>query len=186
MVVPPLVYVMGPSGAGKDAVIAFARARLDGGKPVVFAHRYATRPPGAGHPNEIALGEGELALRRARGLFAFEWRARGVSYGVGIEIRAWAERGLLVVVSGSREHFMAEACREPGILPVLVTASEAERALRLRARAREDEASIVGRLQRGNALMPSHPALVTIDNEGPLELAGTAFAELLARHAATG
>jgi ribose 1,5-bisphosphokinase len=179
-----LVYVMGPSGAGKDAVLGFARGRLDGRQPVVFAHRYATRPPGPGHPNEVSLGAGEFALRADRGLFRFDWAAWNVRYGVGAEVDDWAAHGLVVVVSGSREHFVAAGCRHPGVLPVLITASPAVRARRLRARGREDAAAIAERLRRGAAFAPAHPALVTIDNDGPLEEAATAFVALVGSQAA--
>jgi len=174
-----LVYVMGPSGAGKDSVMQLVRERLDGRWDVVFAHRYATRPSGSGHPNEVALGPGEFALRLARGLFCFAWDAWSVRYGVGAEVRTWVACGLTVVVSGSREHFVRVAHEDAAVLPVLITASVAERARRLRARARESEAAIVARLRRGDAIQPVHPALTTIDNEGPLERAATAFADLL-------
>jgi ribose 1,5-bisphosphokinase len=174
-----VVYVMGPSGAGKDAVLGFARERLDGRHPVVFAHRYTTRPPGPGHPNEVSLGVGEFALRAARGLFRFEWSAWSVRYGVGVEVGDWAARGLVVVVSGSREHFVAAGHGHPELLPVLITASAAVRERRLHARGREGAAAIADRLRRGEAFGPSHPALVTIANDGPLEEAGTLFTELL-------
>lgn len=175
-----LVYVMGPSGAGKDAVLERVRRDLDGRIPVVFAHRYTTREPGFGHPNEVALGPGEYALRRARGLFAFSWDAWSVRYAVGSEIREWLARDLTVVVSGSREHFMREPPCVSALLPVLITAAFAERARRLRARAREPEAAILERLRRGDAFHPTHPDLVTITNDGPLEQAAAAFAALLA------
>lgn len=179
-----LVYVMGPSGAGKDAVLGFARTRIDGRHPVVFAHRYADRPPGPGHPNEVSLGPGEFALRDARGLFAFSWAAWGVRYGVGIEVERWAARDLVVVVSGSRAHFATLNPARPDLLPVLITASPGVRERRLHARGREDATAIAERLQRGEAFAPVHPALVTVDNDGPLAEAGTVFVDVLV--AATG
>jgi ribose 1,5-bisphosphokinase len=174
-----LVYVMGPSGAGKDAVLSFARAHVDGRRPIVFAHRYATRPPDPRHPNEVALGAGEFALRAARGLFRFDWTAWDVRYGIGTEVGSWEARGLVVVVSGSREHFVTAGHRDPALLPVLVTASLAARERRLHARGREDAAAIAERLRRGEDFAPSHPALVTIANDGPLEEAGAALVRLL-------
>ncbi len=173
-----LVYVMGPSGAGKDAVLGAARARIDGRHPVVFAHRYASRPPAPGHPHEVALGPGEFALRDARGLFAFVWSAWGVRYGIGGEVDAWMARDLVVVVSGSREHFATLGPGHPGLLPVLITASPEARAQRLHARGREDAPAIARRLARGEAFSPVHPALVTIENEGPLEEAVGAFVDV--------
>src|SRR5262249_30542502 len=101
----PLVYVMGPSGAGKDSVLNRARALLASDAPVVFADRYITRPAEAGGENHIALSAEEFDLRRTHGLFAFDWQAHGNRYGIGCEIHAWRQSGLTVVVSGSREHF---------------------------------------------------------------------------------
>lgn len=43
-----LVYVMGPSGAGKDSVLNRARAMLSADLPILFAHRYITRPADSG------------------------------------------------------------------------------------------------------------------------------------------
>ena len=83
----PLVYVMGPSGAGKDSVLGRARAMLSIDLPVVFAHRYITRPVDAGGENHVALSHAEFALRRAHGLFAFHWQAHGNDYGIGLEDR---------------------------------------------------------------------------------------------------
>jgi ribose 1,5-bisphosphokinase len=174
-----IVYVMGPSGAGKDSVMRAVRERLDGRWRVVFAHRYATRPPAAAHPNEVALGAGEFALRLDRALFTFAWEAWAVRYAIGTEVRAWVARGLLVVVSGSREYFQRALRDDLEVLPVLITAPLAERARRLRARAREDEAAIAERLRRGEAIQLAHARVVTIANDGPLERAGSALTQLL-------
>ncbi|MCW5770479.1 MAG: phosphonate metabolism protein/1,5-bisphosphokinase (PRPP-forming) PhnN [Rhodospirillaceae bacterium] len=174
-----LVYVMGPSGAGKDSVLRHARRALDGAVPVAFAHRYITRPVGEDIENYIALTPGEFALRRARNLFAFVWEAYGFQYGVGIEIEAWRRAGLVVVVDGSRAHFVGAALGD--VLPVLVTAPVPELRRRLLARGREDAAEIERRVVRAAAFVPAHPALVTIDNAGPVEQAGDALAALLKR-----
>jgi ribose 1,5-bisphosphokinase len=37
-----LFYLIGPSGAGKDALLAYARDQLAGSSPVLFSHRYIT------------------------------------------------------------------------------------------------------------------------------------------------
>src|SRR5690606_3194456 len=139
---PALIYVMGPAGAGKDSVLRYARKRLDGRYPVAFAHRYITRPLGKDIENYIALSPAEFALRRRRGLFAFDWSAYGFRYGIGIEIRAWLAAGVSVVVDGSRAHFTRQAARLPNIVPVLIAASEAELRRRLIRRGREGKAAI--------------------------------------------
>jgi len=176
----PLVYVMGPSGAGKDAVLQRARALLSADAPVVFAHRYITRPVEAGGENHVALSLSEFALRRAHGLFAFHWQAHGNEYGIGREIHAWRKAGLTVVVSGSREHFQKVGGVDDDTTPVLITASPATLAQRLRSRGREDEAAAAARLGRAEAYEVNDPRLVTIVNDSALETAADAFVNLLA------
>lgn len=176
---PALVYVMGASGAGKDSVLQYARRALDGRYPVIFAHRYITRAPGEDIENFVALSRREFAMRQRRRLFAFHWKAYGFDYGIGIEIRRWLAAGASVVVDGSRAHFRANRTALRGALPVLITASEEELRRRLIARGRDDARSIERRLARARRYQPRHPALVTIDNSGPLERAGEALARLL-------
>ncbi len=182
---PSLVYVMGPAGAGKDSVLRYARRRLGGRRPVVFAHRYITRPLGNDIENYIALSPREFALRKRRGLFAFDWNAYGFRYGIGIEIEAWLAAGLTVVIDGSRAHFARRAGRLPDIVPVLITAEVPALRRRLIRRGRESRAAIERRLRRARKFAPHHPHLVTIDNSGPLVRAGEAFCRLLlhCRHA---
>lgn len=176
-----LIYVMGPSGAGKDSVLARARERLPADAPVVFAHRYITRRADAGGENHVALSAAEFALRRARGLFALHWQAHGNAYGIGIEIDEWRAQGLTVVVSGSRAHFDQVADHDPEVLPVLVTASRDVLRERLAARGREDAVGAAHRLARSDALVVNDPRLVTIVNDRTLDEAADTFVSLLTR-----
>lgn len=173
-----LVYVMGASGAGKSRVIDEARRRIDGSLPVLFAHRYVTRSSNA--DNNLALSAGEFVLRQRHNLFVYDWNAYGLRYGIGIEIEAWRQAGLAVVIDGSRAHFAAIAAQS-SILPVLVTAPLDLRRARLADRGRDDQAAIAARLRRGEDFTPTHPDLVTIENTGALQIAGQTLVGLLAR-----
>lgn len=177
----PLVYILGPSGAGKDTVIAHARAVIDGALPVAFAHRYITRPAGAGGEYHVALTEAEFARRAAGGLFAMSWQGNGLSYGIGVEVDAWRAAGLTVVVNGSRGYLAQAAARYPDLLPVLVTVRSEELRRRLRARGRETAAEIEARLVRAAAFTIDHPRLVRLDNSGPVAEAGDRLVSLLRR-----
>lgn len=176
----PLFYVMGPSGAGKDSVLARARALLPADTSVVFAHRYITRPPDASGENHVALSVAEFAMRRAHGLFAFHWQAHGNHYGIGREIHAWRKAGLTVVVSGSREHFQDVAGVDPETYPVLITAPIELLRNRLAARGREDQAAAARRLERSDAYDVHDPRLITITNDGPVDDAARMLVTALA------
>ena len=176
-----LVYVMGPSGAGKDSVLGHARTLLPPGAPVAFAHRYITRPADTGGENHVALTREEFATRRAYGLFAYHWNAHGNDYGVGREIHDWRAAGLTVVVSGSRDHFLRTGGLDSQARPVLITAPVERLRQRLEGRGRESAIEAAERLERADAYDLDDPRLVTIVNDGALDEAAAAFVRLLAR-----
>ena len=176
-----LIYVMGPSGAGKDSVLGHARTLLPPGAPVVFAHRYITRPADTGGENHVALTRAEFATRRAYGLFAYHWNAHGNDYAVGREIHDWRAAGLTVVVSGSRDHFLRTGGLDSQARPVLITAPVERLRQRLEGRGRESAIEASERLERADAYELDDPRLVTIVNDGTLDEAAAAFVRLLAR-----
>jgi ribose 1,5-bisphosphokinase len=176
---PRLFYVIGPSGAGKDSLIAYARRRLDG-RPLAFAHRYVTRPADAGGENHVALTAAEFTVREAAGCFAMAWSSHGLSYGIGSEIEAWMAGGLTVVVNGSRGYLRQASARFPDLVPVAVTVAPAVLRERLVRRGRETATEIEERLARAAAFTVDHPRLVVIDNTGPLEEAGDRLVAMLA------
>jgi ribose 1,5-bisphosphokinase len=174
-----LVYVVGPSGAGKDSVLGRARSLIAIDAPVAFAHRYITRSADVGGENHIALTRAEFALRRARGLFAYHWQAHGNDYGIGREVHAWRSAGMTVVVSGSREHFLKAGALDSQTHPVLITAPAGRLQQRLIGRGRETTLQATERLERADAYEIIDPRLVTIVNDGALDDAAQAFVRLL-------
>ena len=174
-----LVYVIGPSGAGKDSLISYARQRLGAGRHV-FARRHITRPADSGGEDHIAITPADFDLRCTKGRFALSWRGNGLGYGVGVEIDVWLDSGRHVVLNGSRGYLPSAAARYPSLLPVLIAIDPAVLRQRLAARGRETAAEIEARIQRAMELDGiDHPALVVIANNGPLAEAGEAFVALL-------
>ena len=173
-----LAYIMGPSGAGKDTLIGYARDRVDPGT-IVFAHRYITRPSDAGGENHVMLSEAEFAARHDAGLFALSWNSHGFRYGIGTEIELWLARRLTVVVSGSRAAWPQAKERYPGLLGIVVDVPMELRAQRLALRSREDEAAIRARLAR-EVTLPPDDKLHWLDNSGTIEVAGEVLVKLLA------
>jgi len=177
-----LIYVMGPSGAGKDSLLDFARSRLatDG---VLFAHRYITRAAGGGE-NHIALTEAEFEMRSRRGLFALQWHVNGLRYGIGVEIDQWLALGCTVIVNGSRAHACEALARYPQTTFVHVEATPEVLAARLAGRGRETPEQIAARLaRRVHFEVPSGAPLAYIDNSARLEDAGEVFIDIVRRAA---
>jgi ribose 1,5-bisphosphokinase len=179
-----LVYLMGPSGAGKDAVLRWARASLEPGERIAVAHRYITRPADPQHENYVALTEAEFETRLDAKLFSFHWGAHGFQYAVGSEIEAWRRGGFVVVVSGSRDHFKTLVPRPEALFPILINAPPEIIASRLAARGRETEPAIAARLERNAALTIEDPTVTTLDNSGALEKTSARLLTLLRRLAA--
>ncbi|BCF91239.1 MULTISPECIES: phosphonate metabolism protein/1,5-bisphosphokinase (PRPP-forming) PhnN [Paraburkholderia] len=179
-----LIYVVGPSGAGKDSLLHFAREHV-AGTSVVFAHRYITRETGH-NENHIALTREEFDARSARGLFALEWSSHELHYGIGIEIDAWLERGCTVVVNGSRAYLSRALKRYQHLEVVHVHAAPDILAARLSARGRETREQVEARLARQAPFaLPDGAHLTHIDNSGSIEEAGLAFVNVLKGFART-
>jgi len=169
-----LFYVIGASGAGKDSLINYARKGINGSLPILFAHRYITRPDG-GNENHISLSPEEFLSRRAGSLFALDWESHGKYYGIGLEIDAWLQRGYHVVLNGSREYLPAAQKKYGDLKVILVEASPETIRRRLESRGRETSADIEERLHRNEEIaagIPDSAGLLRIQNDGLLEEAG--------------
>ena len=77
-----LILTVGPSGAGKDALIAGAMQRLGGTGRFHVARRAVTRPEGAGGEDHIPMTPEAFAQAEADGGFLLSWRAHGLCYGI--------------------------------------------------------------------------------------------------------
>lgn len=174
-----LFYVIGPSGVGKDTLLSYARQALDSA-PVIFAHRYITRPVELKGENHIHLSEAEFNNRLQRHCFKFHWHSHGWHYALGREVDLWLQQGLNVVMNGSREYLPTATALHPDIVPVLLTASEVNLRQRLIRRGRESADGIEERIQRAQQFAGlSHPNLYVIENNATIEQAGGKLIELL-------
>lgn len=148
-----LIWLMGPSGSGKDSLLAALRQREH--TQLLVAHRYITRAASAGNENHIALSEQEFFTRAGQNLLALSWHANGLYYGVGVEIDLWLHAGFDVVVNGSRAHLpQAQARYGKALLPICLQVSPDILRQRLQARGRESETEIAARLARAARYAP--------------------------------
>ncbi|GGB07253.1 phosphonate metabolism protein/1,5-bisphosphokinase (PRPP-forming) PhnN [Puia dinghuensis] len=167
-----LIYIIGASGVGKDALMQYARQRINGSLPVLFAHRYITRDATEGSENHIAISPQEFRLRRDAGLFALHWESHDLYYGIGLEIESWMNSGLHVVVNGSRQYLPVAAKRYQQLTPIIIEADEEIIRRRLETRGRETADGIATRIKRQPVLPADLPGLIRIANNGTLEEGG--------------
>ncbi len=160
-----LFAVVGPSGAGKDTLIAAAaEARPD----LVVARRVITRPESAGGEDFTGVDVARFAAMQASGAFALVWQAHGLSYGIPASIEAALLAGRDVVFNGSRAALLQAALRFPAMKVIVVTASPEVLARRLAGRGRESAADIAQRLARSVFALPGGIAATEVPNGGTL------------------
>lgn len=171
-----LVCVVGPSGAGKDSVMAAARALLGADERVVFVRRVLTRPADAGGEDHLAVSPANFVRLRDQGGLALCWEAHGIAYGIPAAIVADLNQGRVVVANVSRTA-IAAARQSFDAVVVEITADPQVLARRLAGRGRESAADIAGRLARAVSVDPDE----TIVNDGELAQAAQAFAAIVKR-----
>lgn len=179
-----LVYVVGPSGAGKDSLLSFANnyfaQNRQANQPMHFVRRHITRPAQAGHEDHIPLSPAQFTALSESDAFILEWHSHGLSYGIHRNILERLKQGGIVVMNGSRAYAQEAARRIQPMLVVEITVQREVLRQRLAARGRESAEAIEARLERAGLELPSLPNHVCIDNSLALESAQHEFVKTLA------
>ncbi|MBF8757292.1 phosphonate metabolism protein/1,5-bisphosphokinase (PRPP-forming) PhnN [Pseudomonas guariconensis] len=146
-----LIFLIGPSGSGKDSLIDAARAQLlENG--VEVARRVITRS--AESRGEAAHGVSPETFEQMceGGMFAMHWQANGLQYGIPVQVNEWLSSGRHVLVNGSRGYLPEARRRYPHLLAIRLEVAPQVLRQRLLARGRETAEQIEQRLAR-NALL---------------------------------
>ena len=178
-----LVYLMGPSGSGKDSLIDAARdslVLLD----CVVARRVITRSAESVGEAAHGVGAEEFADLRRQGGFALSWSANGLEYGIPVQIDQWLAEGRHVLVNGSRAYLPLVRQRYPALLPILLTVNPDVLRKRLEGRGRESIEEIDARLARNTLFAPGERAdraegVFLLDNSSDLSSTVARLMELL-------
>jgi ribose 1,5-bisphosphokinase len=170
-----LVLVVGPSGAGKDTLIAAARQALAGDARFVFPRRVVTRDAMAELEDHDSIDREGFAAAQRRGEYALDWEAHGLCYALPGSIDAAVADARIVIANVSRRVVPGALRKYARAKVVLITAAADVRARRLAGRGREGAAEVEARLQREGAPVPDGVAPVVIDNSGALESGIAAF-----------
>ncbi len=174
-----LLAVVGPSGAGKDTLIAAAARNFADTPGFHIMRRVITRPAEAGGEDHVPATAEEFETLRQAGAFACHWQAHGLSYGIPVEARERVERGQLVIANGSRSALPFFKAAFPRLKVLNITARPDILAERLAARGRESREDILRRLSRSSLEVRGDFDVVTVDNSGPLEAAEAAILQVL-------
>jgi len=142
-----VLVVVGPSGAGKDTLIAYARAACRGDASVVFPAPVVTRPPSVFEGNEF-MPPSAFEQAAANGAFAIRWSAHGHMYGIPLAVDSDIEAGRTVVCNVSRTVVGAVRGRYANVVTVLVTAPQDVLRSRLAARERASDGRVSDRMRR--------------------------------------
>lgn len=172
-----LIYVVGPSGSGKDSILR--ELELDLPPACLIMQRAITRitPPTTEKAQYLTVQEFESIERQ--GGFSLSWRANGLAYGVDKELDRWLALGKQVLVNGSREYWPQVYQRYPEAKLVIIDVGFSQLEQRLVLRARESLGKIQARLARHveiDAQLKEHikqtqPHYWIIDNSGDLQMA---------------
>ena len=174
------VFMVGPSGAGKDTLLELTRSAVADLARIRFARRVVTRPANDFEDHE-SIDVDAFDAMQSRGGFALSWRAHGLAYGIPAKWRDEVDGGAIVVCNVSRT-VVAPAREQLGaVRTVLVTAPADVLARRIALRGRE--ASAGQRLSRDLNDEVNRYVDLVIDNTGtPAEGAAPLIALLRELH----
>jgi ribose 1,5-bisphosphokinase len=171
-----LIYLMGPSGSGKDSLLNAARDSLQA-RGCYIARRVITRSAEAVGEDAVSVDAQEFARLKEQGAFALSWQANGLAYGIPRVIDDWLGGGHDVVVNGSRAHLPAARARYSQLQAVLLEVDEAVLRQRLLSRGRESAKEIDARLGRSARLRSDAgmEGVWRLDNSDSLEMSVAHF-----------
>ena len=179
-----LIYVMGPSGVGKDSLLNWLRAHVCSLQPppaLHFARRTVTRSLDKSNEDHESVGFDVFGQLQEAGAFALHWQAHGLHYGVRHE--ELTGRSGWVMVNGSRAYAAQARALFPGMTVLQVSAPEAVVRARLAARQRETAVEVEARIQRSQAADVAVAASdLHIVNAGSLDATARLLCAMLQTH----
>ena len=157
-----IIALVGPSGAGKDTLLAGLIAARPG---IHRARRVISRPADdASEPFE-SVTPAEFAALRAAGAFALHWSAHGLGYGIRAAELAPVAQRRTVIFNGARRALAEAQALFPALEVIEITVDPAVLAHRLAARGRESAEEIARRLARADLALPAGIARRSLPND---------------------
>lgn len=177
-----LFYVVGPSGAGKDTLISYAKEKTKG-KKTIFVRRYITRPVDVGGEDHISIKLEDFKEKLSQSFFALWWESHSNFYGISKEIDDWIKAGYHTIVNGSRGYLQKALAIYPEMITILVEVSETVLKERLRNRGRETDPEIEQRIIRSRMFDDfTAPNLIRLKNDHALTISGDRFVDIITNY----
>lgn len=160
-----LIAVVGPSGVGKDSVLAGIHDAMPGSHLV---RRVITRAPSLGGEDYDAVTVTAFKALVENGAFAVHWRAHEMQYGIPVTVKYQLNKGTDCLVNFSRKALTEAARNFPNLQVLNITATPETLAKRLAARGRETDVEIAKRLAVADKPLPEGLKVIHLSNDGPL------------------
>ncbi|SOB50553.1 phosphonate metabolism protein/1,5-bisphosphokinase (PRPP-forming) PhnN [Pseudomonas lundensis] len=170
-----LIYLMGPSGSGKDSLIEAARPYLaERGCEVM--RRVITRSAESVGEDAQSVSAQTFEALKEQGAFALHWQAHGLSYGITTHLDDCLRQGRHVLVNGSRAYLRQARERYPDLVAVMLCVNTEVLHERLLKRGRETLEQIRQRLQRNELFLDAmallgDDAIEVLDNSASITVA---------------
>lgn len=161
-----LFAVVGPSGVGKDSVMAGIKAAAP---DVRLVRRTITRAAELGGEDFEAVSPGAFERAAQAGAFCVHWAAHGLRYGIPADVPEDLARGTDCLANFSRSALLKARAAMPGLSVLYITATPETLANRLAGRGRESAEEIAARLGQAEKPLPEGLDVITVSNDGTLE-----------------
>ncbi|MEM9348766.1 MAG: phosphonate metabolism protein/1,5-bisphosphokinase (PRPP-forming) PhnN [Pseudomonadota bacterium] len=160
-----VIAIVGPSGVGKDSVMAGLKGTLPN---ATLVRRVITRPKDAGGEEYDGVTEQEFKDLVANGAFCIHWRAHELAYGIPRTVQYQLGLGKDCLVNFSRTALSHAAHIFPNFVVLNITAAPETLARRLAGRGRETKDQIAQRLSEAAKSLPIGMDIRHLSNDGPL------------------
>ena len=170
--------VVGPSGAGKDSLIAGAKVfcTAHSSDKFIFPKRIVTRAQNAFEDHDTLSFE-EFAKVKQAGAFALSWEAHGLCYGLPTSLDHAVANGQHAILNVSRSIIPLVRQRYKNVRVIFICARDEVLAKRLASRGRDSD--IAERLAQSSRADKQVHADIVIDNSDDLASAQNAFNDYL-------
>ena len=160
-----LIAVVGPSGVGKDSVIAGLQRRIP---DFHLVRRVITRAPELGGEVYDAVSVAQFHALVQDGAFALHWHAHGLHYGIPVTVKDQLDDGTDCLINCSRTALKHASSVFPRLTVLNITANQETLTQRLAARGRETKEEMSRRLSESAKPLPEGLKVLQLTNDGPL------------------